>query len=106
MRDSLNDPFDRFGLQALQYSSATSKLIPLLVTQAAAGDTAPLRSAISKVRQELVPRLALGLHLAVFCSEDVPFVSSQGIDARSFMRVEYERACRGWPRAELPKIFA
>lgn len=105
VRDRLKDPFDRFGLQALQYSAATSRLIPLLVTRAAAGDREPLESAISHVRQGLVPRLTLGLHLAVFCSEDVPFVSPQGVDARSFMRVEYQRACRGWPRAELPEDF-
>jgi pimeloyl-ACP methyl ester carboxylesterase len=105
VRDGPNDPFDRFGLQALQYSTGTSRLIPLLVTRTAAGDREPLRSAISQVRQELVPRLALGLHLAVFCSEDVPFVSPRGVDARSFMRVEYQRACRGWPRAELPEDF-
>lgn len=105
VRDGLNDPFDRFGLQALQYSAATSRLIPFLVTRTAAGDREPLQSAISQVRPELVQRLTLGLHLAVFCSEDVPFMSSQGMDAHSFMRVEYERACRGWPRAELPQDF-
>jgi pimeloyl-ACP methyl ester carboxylesterase len=105
LRDGLHDPFDRFGLQALQYSAATSRLIPLLLTRTAAGDREPLQSAISHVRQELVPRLTLGLHLAVFCSEDAPFASPQGVDARSFMRAEYHRACRGWPRAELPEDF-
>jgi len=76
LRDGLNDPFDRFGLQWLQYSAATSRWIPFLVTRVAAGDREPLQSAISQIRQELVQRLTLGLHLAVFCSEDVPFVSS------------------------------
>jgi len=27
------------------------------------------------------------------------------MDAHSFIRLEYEHACRGWPRAELPKDF-
>jgi pimeloyl-ACP methyl ester carboxylesterase len=105
VRDGLIDPFEQFGLQALQYSLATSRLIPLLVTRAAAGDRKPLQSAITQVRQELIPRLTLGLNLAVFCSEDLPFVSSHGVNARSFLRVEYQRACRGWPRAELPDDF-
>lgn len=102
VRESLNDPFDRFGLQALQYSAATSRLIPLLLTRTAAGDRQPLEAAIGRVRGELIPRLTLGLHLAVFCSEDVPFASRRATDAHSFMRAEYQRACRGWPRADLP----
>jgi pimeloyl-ACP methyl ester carboxylesterase len=105
VRDGVLDPFEQFGLQMLQYSARTSRLIPLLMKRAAAGDREPLQSAITQVRQELAARLALGLNLAVFCSEDVPFVSSQGVDAQSVLRVEYQRACRGWPRAELPDDF-
>ncbi len=105
VRDGVLDPFEQFGLQMLQYSARTSRLIPLLMTRAAAGDREPLQSAITQVRQELAARLTLGLNLAVFCSEDVPFVSSQGVDAQSVLRVEYQRACRGWPRAELPDDF-
>ena len=105
VRDGLKDPYERFGLQILQYSVATSRLIPLLMTRAAAGDREPFQSAIARVRQELVPRLALGLHLAVFCNEDVPFFSTPRKDAGSLLRMEYERACRGWPRAELPEDF-
>src|SRR4029453_5510234 len=104
VRDAL-DPFEKLGLQLLQYSAETSRLIPLLVTRAAVGDHEPLQSAINQVRQELIPRLTLGLNLAVFCSEDVPFVSFQGVDAHSVLRLEYQRACRGWPRTELPDDF-
>ena len=92
--DGLTDPFERFGLQALQYSSATFRLIPLLMTQAAAGNRELLASAISDVRRQLIPRLALGLNLAVLCSEDLPLRSSQGARPPSFATLEYERACR------------
>jgi pimeloyl-ACP methyl ester carboxylesterase len=101
--DGLTDPFERFGLLALQYSSTTLRLIPLLMRQAAAGDREPLTSAIRDVHRLLMPRLALGLHLAVLCSEDLPF-RSQGAKP-SFARLEYERACRGWPRATLAEDF-
>jgi pimeloyl-ACP methyl ester carboxylesterase len=101
--DGLTDPFERFGFQALQYSSATFRLIPLLITRAAAGDREPLESAIREVHRQLTPRLALGLNLAVFCNEDVPFRPSQA--PKSFARLEYERACRGWPRTELAEDF-
>lgn len=105
VRGGALDPFEQLGLQLLQYSAETSRLIPLLVTRAAAGNHEPLQSAINQVRQELIPRLTLGLNLAVFCSEDVPFLSSQRVDPHSVLRLEYRRACRGWPRAELPHDF-
>ena len=103
--EQATDSFDRFGLQALQYSSATSRFIPLLLTQAAAGNREPLAAAIREVHRQLIPQLALGLHLAVFCSEDLPFHPSQGLAPASFFRLEYERACRGWPQAEVREDF-
>jgi len=102
--DGLTDPFERFGLLALQYSSTTLRLIPLLMRRAAAGDREPLTLAIRDVHRLLTPRLALGLHLAVLCSEDLPF-RSQGAKPSTFARLEYERACRGWPRATLAEDF-
>ena len=73
--------------------------------QAAAGNRELLASAISDVRRQLIPRLALGLNLAVLCSEDLPLRSSQGARPPSFATLEYERACRGWPRAEVAEDF-
>jgi pimeloyl-ACP methyl ester carboxylesterase len=106
MRDSLTDRFDLIGLHLLLYSSYSSRWIPFLASRAAAGDPAPLKTAIVEARSQLLPRLALGLHLAVFCSEDLPFhVPGSSPDSRSFLRSEYDIACRSWPHAELPEDF-
>jgi pimeloyl-ACP methyl ester carboxylesterase len=106
LRDGLTDRFDLIGFQALLYSSGTSRWIPFLASRAAVGDRAPLEAAIAQVRRQLIPRLSIGLHLAVFCSEDFPFrAPGASLNARSFLRAEYDIACRGWPVAQLPKDF-
>jgi pimeloyl-ACP methyl ester carboxylesterase len=103
----LADPFHRLGLQLLQYSSATSRLLPLLISLAADGRSQPLELAIEGQRAQLLSLLSIGLHLAVFCNEDVPFPETDASHspARSLLRGEYERACLGWPRAALPEDF-
>jgi pimeloyl-ACP methyl ester carboxylesterase len=106
VRQELTGSFYTIGLQFLQYSSATSRFIPLLVSRAAAGDRELLDQKINEFRKQLLEWLSIGLHLAVVCNEDVPFSSKQGRPGVSrVLRAEYERACRGWPRVDLPAGF-
>jgi pimeloyl-ACP methyl ester carboxylesterase len=101
LRNGLTDRFEQFGLQALLYSSSTANAIPFIADRAAAGDRTALETAIQQVRASLVPRLTLGLNLAVFCSEELSYREPGVTDRRSFLREEYEDACRNWPRADL-----
>jgi pimeloyl-ACP methyl ester carboxylesterase len=101
LRNGLRDRFEQFGLQVLLYSSSTANAIPLIADRAAAGDGSVLETAIQQVRTSLLPRLALGLNLAVFCSEELSYREPGVRDRRSFVREEYEDACRGWPQAAL-----
>ena len=106
VRRELTEPFYALGLQFLQYSSATSRFIPLLVSRAAAGDREPLDQKINEFRKQFIEWLSIGPHLAVACNEDVPFGLKQGRPGASrALRTEYERACRGWPRVDLPAGF-
>lgn len=106
LRQGLTDRFDLIGLQILLYSSVTARWIPFLASRAATGNRAPFASAIEQVRQQLIPRLSIGLHLAVFCSEDFPFRAPGASEKPvSFLRAEYDVACRGWPQTELPTDF-
>jgi pimeloyl-ACP methyl ester carboxylesterase len=105
LRNGLTDRFDRFGLQTLLYSSATANAIPFIADRAAAGDRSALDTAIQQVRTSLLPRLALGLNLAVFCSEELPYREPGASDRRTFLRDEYEEACRGWPQAAVVPDF-
>jgi pimeloyl-ACP methyl ester carboxylesterase len=106
VRRELTEAFYAIGLQFLQYSSATSRFIPLLISRAAAGDRTSLDQKINEFRTLLIEWLSLGLHLAVVCNEDVPFRSKPaGPGVNRALRTEYEHACRGWPRVDLPEGF-
>lgn len=96
------DPLHVLGLQLLQYSVASAVRIPSLITSAAAGDLAPLDAAIGGARAQLAEQLALGLHLTIMCSEDLPFGEA---GKASILRQQYVLACRGWPRAAVTAGF-
>lgn len=99
------DPYERLGLQFLLYRADTSRFVPYYVTQAAAGDRAPLDDAIEAFRGQLIEQLSLGLHLTIICSEDLPFSSARGAQAGSVLRREYADACQGWPRVPVSPQF-
>lgn len=101
-RAGTTDPFHVLGLQLLQYSAATAVRIPRLLTSAAAGNFAPLDAAITGAQEQLGGQLALGLHLTIMCSEELPFGE---IDKVSTLRQQYVRACRDWPRTSLAPRF-
>jgi pimeloyl-ACP methyl ester carboxylesterase len=101
-RATVSDSYRVLGLQLLQYSTATAVHIPGLISRAAAGDTAPLDSAIARVREQLAGQLALGLHLSVICAEDLPFGETSQPSA---LRQQYLRACRGWPKPAVSPRF-
>jgi pimeloyl-ACP methyl ester carboxylesterase len=105
LRNGLTDRFEQFGLQALLYSSSTANSIPLIADRVAAGDRSAFETAIEQVRASLLPRLTLGLNLAVFCSEELPYREQGGGDRDSFLRAEYEDACRNWPQAAVVPDF-
>lgn len=96
LRAKVSDSLRVLGLQLVQYSAATAVHIPRLVSKAAAGDPAPLDSAIARAHDQLAGQLALGLHLTIICAEDLPFGQT---GEPSTLRQQYVRACRGWPRA-------
>lgn len=96
--EQLKDPYHVLGIQFLQYSSATLRYIPLLVSEAAHGRREPLDRAIADVRSSFIAQLSIGLNLAVFCSEELPRSNAAHV---SPLRLEYQIACAGWPRAEV-----
>jgi pimeloyl-ACP methyl ester carboxylesterase len=100
IRSELTDPFHAVGMQLLQYSSSTARYLPVLLSEAARGRLGPLDVAIAAAREHYVGQLSIGLHLAVFCSEELMHGRSPA--GRSALRTEYELACRGWPRAAPP----
>jgi len=100
--------FDRAQLagvvRLLNYDSATTALLPLLIDRATKGDYAPIASELLLVSQNLDAQVAYGMNAAVECTEDVPAFAH--IDrarlARTYVGVEQidelSILCEGWPK--------
>jgi pimeloyl-ACP methyl ester carboxylesterase len=99
------------GLFRPLYAAELASLLPLAITRAAQGDFSPLLAQNLEFTGDIADNLSVGLHLSVVCSEDVPRITPEDLvqASRSFFgRVlvdDFIRACRHWPRAELPADF-
>ena len=91
--DDLDD-FRRIGLLLLMYSPDTAQRVPWLLSHQAAGDVLLVEHAVEDGRQMLNGSIALGIHLSVLCSEDLPFSK----EVSGPFLAEYRAACSGWPR--------
>jgi len=99
------------GLFRPLYAPELASLLPLAITRAADGDFNPLLAQNLEFTEDVSENLSVGMHLSVVCSEDVPGIGSADLAAASrgfFGRAlvdDFLRACRLWPRAELPADF-
>ena len=91
----------------LIYSDSTAALLPLFIHEALARDNfVPLAAQAEMVQQQLEDALAYGMHNAVVCSEDLPFLDRASLDhdalERSFlgsaMLDGLTAMCEVWPR--------
>ncbi len=99
------------GLFRPLYAPEIASLLPLAVARAADGDFNPLLAQNLEFTDEVADNLAVGMHLSVVCSEDVPRITPADLAAaaRSFfgraLVDDFLRACRRWPRAALPADY-
>lgn len=119
---TLNDPtsgktvtrqftLDRLGIavRLLSYSPVSMSLLPFLMSEAAAGRPGPLLAQAIAVGDNLGDQLAPGMHNAVVCTEDMPFLVESSFDratlAKTYLGTRtlegLERACAAWPRGVL-----
>lgn len=96
-------------IRFLLYSGQTSSRLPLLIHKAAHNDFAPLAREAAATGEALNSLIYTGMFFSVTCAEDVPFIDQRKIPqeiANTFLkdvRLRTQiRACRDWPRAELP----
>ena len=91
----------------LIYSDSTAALLPLFIHEALARDNfVPLAAQAEMLQQQLEGALAYGMHNAVVCSEDLPFLDRASLDHdaldRSFlgsvMLDGLTAMCEVWPR--------
>jgi pimeloyl-ACP methyl ester carboxylesterase len=101
------------ALRLLAYDARTIALVPLLVSEAADGNYRPLLAQFQMTLTSLSEALAMGMHNAVMCSEDVPFYDENRFDVAAIensyigpVQLESLQAiCSVWPAGPVDGDF-
>ncbi len=99
------------GLFRPLYLPELASLLPFAINAASGGDFNPLLAQNFAFSDEMSENFALGMHLSVICSEDVPRISRSELASLStsfFGRAlvdDFVRACGIWPRGEVPADY-
>lgn len=97
------------AVRMLSYSPISASLLPFLMSEATAGRPGPLLAQALAVGKDLGDQLAPGMHNAVVCTEDLPFLTAADVD-REAMGKTYlgtrtldalVNSCAVWPRGVL-----
>ena len=107
-----NQEFVEFGEQQLAaairlllYSPRTVALLPLVISEAAKGNYTPLAAQFHMIVSSLAESLSIGMHNAVMCTEDAPFIDWDNLD-HDAIRASYmgpvqldaiKTMCSVWP---------
>lgn len=96
------------AIRVLSYHPSTVALMPLLIDEAADGNYAPLAAQFLIVARSMADSLAIGMHNAIVCTEDVPFfdpgVDREAIAATYMGTVQLDSllaSCSVWPAGVL-----
>lgn len=93
----------------LSYAPETASLIPFTLQQAANGNYASLTSQAVNILQSLSSTLSYGMHNAVMCTEDAPFIGAIDTNALEQTYLGASQAesivaiCELWPKGVMDK---
>lgn len=101
------------AIRLLLYNQRTIALLPLLLHEAANGNYVPLAAQFQMSTAALADALSIGMHNAVACTEDVPFIDDNSVDhealAASYLgplQLEaLQTMCSIWPAGVLDDDF-
>lgn len=101
------------AVRLLAYHPNTIALLPLMINEAANGNFVPLASQYQMTALALAESLALGMHNAVMCNEDIPFydkttIDYDGLEASymgTFQLEALEAICSVWPEGPIDPEF-
>lgn len=101
------------AIRLLVYNPNTIALLPLFIHEAGQGNYVPIASQFMLTAISMSDAIALGMHNAVMCTEDMPFLDRTTIDhdaiAASYMgsfQIEtLEAMCRLWPEGPIDPEF-
>lgn len=107
--------FDQYSIAAamrlMAYAPEQRALIPLMLTEANAGNYTMMAAQILLLESTLLGSMAIGMSNSVICSEDAPFVTAAD-QARAKDTIFTEQlsegilaACREWPQGKVPADF-
>lgn len=94
------------AVRLLLYSDKTIAVIPLVVSEAAKGNYLPLAAQFRMAVDSVSSSLAIGMHNAVVCTEDWPFIDFDAVDYDA-LRASYlgtaqleaiDTMCSVWPQ--------
>lgn len=101
------------AVRMLVYNPNTIALLPLFIHEAGQGNFTPFASQFMLTAVSMRDALAIGMHNAVMCTEDVPFLDESAIDyaaiAASYMGTfqleTLEAMCSIWPAGPIDPEF-
>lgn len=101
------------SVRLLSYTDDTASVLPLLIHEAQAGRAHGLAAQYLMIRRSMARQMAMGMHFAVVCSEDVPRWNDEEISTEALQRTYLgagfmqaigticERWSRGWVDPDL-----
>lgn len=97
-------------IRLMSYSPQTVSLLPLLISEAYAGNYTPLAAQAHMLIEELEAGLSVPMHNSVVCTEDAPFFPAQPPDlSETYLGTSIMDAlvavCSVWPRGAMDEDF-
>ena len=101
------------AIRLLAYHPNSMALMPLLIHEAGMGNYVPLGSQYKMTMVSMNDMLAIGMHNAVLCTEDIPFLDKTSIDYEG-IETSYmgplqlhalEAICSVWPEGPIDEAF-
>jgi len=97
------------AIRLLLYSARSIALIPLSISEAAEGHYTPLAAQFQLTTASLSEALNIGMHNAVLCTEDMPFIDFAAVDQAAIdasylgpLQLEVIRTmCSVWPQGPM-----
>jgi pimeloyl-ACP methyl ester carboxylesterase len=97
------------AIRLLLYDARSIALIPLSITEAANGNYVPLAAQFMLTASSLNEALNIGMHNAVMCTEDIPFIDFAAVDQAAIeasylgpLQLEAIRTmCSTWPQGPM-----
>lgn len=102
-----------YTIRGLLYSGRRTARLPLMIHRAAtSGDLGQFAAAHWGRHAAVLPSIAIGVHLSVYCAEDLPFIQWRQIEAPTrasflgrYLLDQYSNACRAWHSKPEPVEF-